>query len=376
MCQASDRATIIIVGRQAGTANAFVPVIRALHESQKQLNLVVLGISHAYRAWRDNGVDTIKVESFAEAASILSKIRYPRFMLTGTSLEVADDAHFWDWARKRSISTLAFVDSWVNYWQRFSSDPQGSTRFDLLPDKIAVIDELAADRMKEAGCPPELLLVTGHPAFDELSHYRGKINHQLRSKILPAGYDNLILFLSEPHSQTYAPDARSILGYTEEDSLILTLNALEHIGKEDEKKFCVAVKLHPREPSEKFAAALETHNKFYENVMGLVVEGPRHALVAASDVVVGMTSMLLYEATLMGWPVVSVQPDRLQKSDLIDNHAGISTATDHRQTLVALREILDLKEKKRSQPDSQNAMNFKGTDNVASYILEQSERED
>jgi hypothetical protein len=341
-----DKPTIIVVGRQAGTANALTPVIRTLAEYEQKFNLAILGISHAYEAWRADGLDAMRVGSFEEAVAILDRICSPCFMLTGTSLAALEDARFWNWARQRSVPTLAFVDSWVNYWQRFSSDLVDSTRFDLVPERIAVIDEVAAVRMREAGCPPHLLLITGHPAFDDLPRSQGTVDHEWRDRMVPPTCNYLVLFVSEPHSQTYGLDTRCILGYTEQDSLALTLTALEHIGKDCKKKLCIAVKPHPGEEPTRLACVLEAQ-KMLEYVTGLIVNGPRHALVAASDIVVGMTSMLLYEASLMGRPVVSVQPNRLVGSDLTDCHAGIEVATNAEQCLVALRRALSTPTHKR-----------------------------
>jgi hypothetical protein len=367
MIQLQDDPAVIVVGRQAGTAHAFSPVIRALHEN-KNINTAVIAFSPAHEVWKSVGIESMKIESYREAERILNGIHNPRFMLTGTSSYAAEDAYFWDWAFKRSVPSLAFVDHWVNYWQRFSSGLDGTSRFDVVPEKIAVIDQLAVTRMIEAGCPARLLLITGHPGFDDLPRFRDMVNHEVRDRIMPSDCYSLVLFLSEPHSQTYKTDKDSALGYTEEDALALTLIALERAGKDRCKRFCVAVKPHPIEEPTRIARVLEAYKEL-EYVTAIIVDGHRYELVTAADAVVGMTSVLLYEATLMGRPVISVQPNRLRQSDLADFHEGIEVVTDVEQAQIALEVALKLRDGERAPFNRSSLVNFNATNAFLSYIL-------
>jgi len=362
-----DKPTVIIIGRQSGTANAFAPVINALRE--QGINLATLAFSHAYDAWKRNGINAVKIESYEDAVIILDSILDPCFMLTGTSHFAREDSYFWDWAHRRVLPNLAFVDHWVSYWQRFSTGLPGSARFDVLPERIAVIDELAATRMIEAGCPPHLILITGHPAFDILPCLQGITDHGLRAKLIPSNCSYLILFVSEPHSRMYASQVRSTLSYTERDALTLTLTALERIGEESQERFCLVVKPHPLEEPDRINCVLKAH-KTLRYVTSLIADGPRDALVEASDVIVGGTSMLLYEASLMGRPVISVQPNRIKESDLVDYHNGIELATNMKQTQLALHRAFNIKRAEALQDESLMIMPRNATHNFTSYIFE------
>jgi len=332
---------IIIIGRQAGTANAFLPLIHALKHCA--CSMALIGLSTAATLWEENQLSVITSATFEEALPVLNQLQNPGFMLTGTSSMAVEDARFWEWAAQHNVPSLAFVDHWVNYWQRFSSDPVGQKRFDLMPEKIAVIDDVAAIQMQKAGCPPEKLLITGHPAFDNLWQIPSSMDWEMRATIMPQACDSLVLFVSEPFSQVYGTAAQTILGYTEKTVLELVIATLNRLGKELEKRFCLALKLHPSEDRNHLTGMLKQHRN-QQWVVNTMVEGDRHRLIAASDMVVGMTSMLLYEATLMGRPVVSLQPNRKQTNDLTDLHSGIILVTDKHQTEVTLREALLVRE--------------------------------
>ena len=76
--------------------------------------------------------------------------------------QAEDDGAYWRWAREREIPSLAYVDSWVNYAERFGG-------FRHLPDEIAVIDEPAREGLVSLGAPPDRVHLVGNPAFDALS---------------------------------------------------------------------------------------------------------------------------------------------------------------------------------------------------------------
>ncbi|MEP2179298.1 MAG: hypothetical protein ABJI04_05125, partial [Marinomonas sp.] len=50
--------------------------------------------------------------------------------------------------------TLHVLDNWSSYATRIAA---------FVPDKYAVMDELAAKEAKTAGVPPEIIAITGHP---------------------------------------------------------------------------------------------------------------------------------------------------------------------------------------------------------------------
>ncbi|MEI6415798.1 MAG: hypothetical protein WCP34_16285, partial [Pseudomonadota bacterium] len=308
--------TIIVAARQAGSAHAFAPVIRAL--SMRGYCVAPLAFEAATGAWIADDIPYQAITEWAEAQHILDALESPIFLLTGTSRSPVEDERLWDWARRHGVPSLAFVDHWVNYWERFSSSPR--IRFDCLPDRIAVIDTLAARRMVEAGCPKECLIVTGHPGFDALVQYCGQRDWALRQSLMPADCDGLILFVSEPHSVTYGNAIHQVLGYTEHEALDLLVQCLQTVGRDTGQRWCVLVKPHPVESPNAWPQRLEAYVGL-SHVLCRMIQHGRVELALAADLVVGMTSLLLYEAWLCGRPVLSVQPRARMTSDLVDGHS-------------------------------------------------------
>ena len=154
---------MIFFARQAGSARALSPVIRRLLEmGVPSASLCVLASAQAAEVWRRDGLLTAEVASLGEARSYMDALDGPRALVTGTSIQAEEDGAYWRWARERDIPSLAYVDSWVNYAERFGG-------FRHLPDEIAVIDEPAREGLVSLGAPPDRVHLVGNPAFDALS---------------------------------------------------------------------------------------------------------------------------------------------------------------------------------------------------------------
>jgi len=324
--------TIVVIARQPGSAAALAPVVLALRK-EAGVSCLVLGLDHAPQSWAISGIVAQAVASFTEALPYLAAVQ-PAMLLTGTSFDAVGDGQFWNWAREQGIPSIAFVDHWTNYRQRFSSTP--ARPFDCLPERVAVIDSLMANRLIEAGCPEKHIIVTGHPGWDCLIQRRSHHATELCRKL--AGDSILVLFASEPLARFYGSKGScNGFGYTERDALTLLINALETIADNQGEAYTVAVKPHPLEDSVAFTDLLTAASG---RVRVVLVKGDRIELVTAAKVVTGMSSLLLYEAALMGQPVVALQPERIGPSDLVDYHPGILLATNHRQAVFSLTRAL------------------------------------
>lgn len=322
---------IAIVARQPGSATALAPLIHSLRDNT-EIACLVLGLEHAIHAWNSMGITAQAVNSFTDALSHLVRA-HPSLLLTGTSFNAVDDGHFWNWAREQSIPSIAFVDHWTNYRQRFSSAPD--CPYDCLPEYIAVIDTLMAQRLIEMDCPKQRILVMGHPGWDDLIRWHHHDNLGLRREL--AGDSVLILFVSEPLARFYGTKGtKNSLGYTEKDALALLFDVLDMVGKNRGETYTVAIKPHPLDNTPSVPIMIPSGKR----IRACLVEFDRLELVAAAEVVIGMNSLLLYEAALMGKPVVALQPDRIYPSDLVDHHPGILLATDYIQAVAALTRAL------------------------------------
>lgn len=329
----------VIAIRQAGSAAAFAPLVRRLRAVRPERPIEVFCYGPARATWERTGLAYQPVDSFDDAGPLLDAIAAPAFVLTGTSLAVADDARWWAWAKSRRCRSFAFVDQWVNYWQRFALSAEGGPHFDCMPDRIAVVDDVAAARIAAYGCPVDRVVVAGSPAFDQLLEIDARRVQGLRERFTDHGRAALIVFACEPATppQTSA-DIKRRFGFCEEEAIGLLAAAAADTAARLSRQLHVVFKPHPIQIAQGTRPTVRSHDERF--VTFSCFEGDRLELVAAADVVVGMRSMLLYEAALAGRPVVSVQPQRLESCDLTDGRAGIEIVGSESALRQALFERL------------------------------------
>ena len=115
----SRRHAIGFVARQAGTAQAFAPAVREL--TRRGVPTRTLAFDPAWETLARSGVEAVRVASAIEGLVRLEETGRPGFLLCGTSEHAEEDARFWRWAQREGVLHAAFLDSWINYWQRFTS---------------------------------------------------------------------------------------------------------------------------------------------------------------------------------------------------------------------------------------------------------------
>jgi hypothetical protein len=354
MKQIYDRCKIIIVARQAGTANSFIPILKKLMEGR--FAPAVIAYKQAYSILIDNYPSVFFVDSFDKAKPILNGRNKVRFVLTGTSEDPVDDGRYWSWYKDKGIPTMSFVDSWVNYWQRFTSNTTGKTKFDLCPDYVAVIDDLMYQRMVENGCDEKRLVILGNPAFDNLNNYRDYEYFTDDKKQNNGQHNNYILYISQLLSDIYDRNVKKIFGYTENEVFELIINVLEELGIKNRKVYNLIYKPHPREN----LSEVEDHINFLSlNIKNVKIKFSKLTsscdLIKNSKLVTGMTSTLLYESMLMGRPVLSIQPNRRSGSDLTDGHSGINMVSNPRELLPEMENMIKGKSQKNQEIKHSNS---------------------
>lgn len=194
-------------------------------------------------------------------------------------------------AKRLGIPSISIVDHWTNYSARFSSE--SNTPLNALPDFICIPDNRAYREMIQEGFPKEILLVTGQPAFDKLTtEVRDGVKTRrayIRNLLHIGDSVNVVGFASEP----VAIDYGNLRNYNEQEVLADTIKVTESIGMK------TIIRPHPRESIEKFSK----HQIIVSDQIN------SYDYVAACDFIVGMTSILLIEAALIGKPVCSFQPN-------------------------------------------------------------------
>jgi hypothetical protein len=262
-----------------------------------------------------NGVD-ISVEAERQIAAL-----DPALVLTGTSMNAQMvESEVIGAARRHAVPSVAVLDSWLNYRQRFE------TRAGLaVPDRIAVMDERSRDEMVASGFDPASLVVTGQPALDALVETSAAFTAERRAAVRRAWGverdERVVLFVSQPLRALYGSDsgATGHFGFDEVGVLTQLIENLEGLAQRDGARIALVLRRHPREARDAFTGRSSA-------AIRLIVSdepGSRDAAMSA-DLVVGMNSILLLEACYLGAIVVSLQPGLCRADVLPTNASGLS----------------------------------------------------
>ncbi|NTW68479.1 MAG: hypothetical protein HGB23_01355 [Chlorobiaceae bacterium] len=193
-------------------------------------------------------------------------------------------------ANKRSI---AFLDHWVNYRDRFVRSAET-----VLPDEIWVGDVFAKNIAQEV-FPDIAVTLVDNPYFKDVR--KELLSNQ---SCRPSSQDAIsILYVCEPisrHALLRHGDAR-FWGYVEEDALRYFLSNTSVLGKPIER---ILIRAHPSENADKYS--------WVQNEFNLPIEfGAIRTLseeIAGCDVIVGCESMALVVGLLAGKKVISCIP--------------------------------------------------------------------
>jgi hypothetical protein len=288
---------LLFAAGDVGGARALLPVAHLAHARGMDVHALDHGIlrteGDAAWHWQDLA---------AACAEPADAVVYATSVSDTAALDVAEAA------QARGTPLLHLLDNWSSYSARLRR-PSGGAQ--ILPDIYAVMDQLAYDEAVADGVPEDLLVITGHP---NLAHISAETERFGR----PSDIRTDILFVSEPvradSGSVHDPAGR---GYDEDSVAQAVMSALAEpasraaLGEDP----CLHLAPHPREDRAEVTArwqALAAAHPLPATGMPLQIktvpsDGVRAALHAATHVI-GISSILLYEAWLLGRPVASVQP--------------------------------------------------------------------
>lgn len=321
---------IIAVCQDPGAASAIAPVIIGLHRLNKY-NLLVIGYQYSQKVYRDKGIAFstfeelgIKSTDNGQLSVFLDKQK-PSLLLLGTS-EVGDylEKDLTCLAREKNIKTLAVLDYWSNYWQRFS-DRNGKNRLGYMPDFIAVMDDFAREEMLKEGFDGRRLLVTAQPYFDSIKADYAKFAKSDKERFLKSlgvSTDGLfIVMASQPIEKYRGADSGKpdFLGFTEKTSRDILIDALNSIKAWHNINLTLFIKLHPKED-------LGSYNIIKKCNFPVLVnqDADSRKLIFSADIVTGITSVFMVEAMFAQKMVISIQPNLIKKDFLFTNRLGLT----------------------------------------------------
>ena len=311
---------IVVVLQDTGGANAVLPVVRELRSRGATCRIIAAGKARSVLDREGVEHEAVDVPAVVDASTVGLAGSWLRpsasALLLGTSwgpsVEKAAAV-----AARGLVRSVAVLDMWSYYAQRFENTDTGA--LDYLPDRVAVMDDEAARAAISAGLPADRVVVTGQPYLETLPERFAEASliddaARLRATWAPDGRP-VIMFASEPIARDLAGSDLD-RGYTERDALC---DLVEAAARSRHRPVIVA-KPHPEHgPNE------------HDWVMahgGIVAQGlPSWHCIAAADVVVGMTSMVLLEALFAGKASISHQPTA-RPFPFVGDRYGIAATRD------------------------------------------------
>jgi hypothetical protein len=327
---------VMFFAHDPGGANAIAPLVETLNKDHEILIFA-------------KGPALLKLPGAQELPAEALRALAPDMLITGTSANDRTEHSLWREARLLGIKSMAILDHWINYGIRFSKHGlkeigQFHKDPDIFPDFIAVMDDFAKEETIKEGVPGEIIRVLGNPHFEYLRMQACAVKNVRAS--LADKKDLLVVFLSEPYTEDY--------GQGNEKQVLKDL-----MDFAQGKRIKVMIKLHPKEKREKY---LEYPD---QNIVPSAVSMAE--VLAASDLIVSMTSMGLIEAWVLGKRILSYQPGERDNDKFILTRRHAVPFINNKEDLYKNLELIT---KRKQMPECQWTIDLNGIRNNARFIHE------
>lgn len=258
-----------------GGARALLPVINLAY--QRGLAPLVMSngpiTSEGEQTWRWIDSSEIRFDGTISAYVFTGSTSDPAPLATARA------------ASKAGIPAIFVLDSWSNYRERLQTDGQPV----FVPDVYCVPDAVAEAEAQQENI--HNIAVTGQPAFaDAVKMAQG--SHQRPAAPLK------ILFISEP----VEADEGNRRGYTETGVIATIAQSLQSRAAH----LHLNILPHPRDDAEQIERAWRQNKGV---LTGTVLAKNSVRTLLDYDGIVGMASIMLYRAWLLGLPTLSYQPN-------------------------------------------------------------------
>lgn len=350
---------VIIAASMSGGAEAVAPLCDRLRERGDEVHIVSYGAATAsfntFNLTPNTPLTSISSDSVGQIMASFN----PTHIITGT--QVQDKNHpltleqmFWQMGRKNQISSVAVLDTWVNYLERFSNInfdmPQLSIRSPLihLPSLIAVPDEFAQREMVALGFSENLLRTSGNPYFEYFATKFAQLSPNTRDELLlKPVFGNfskdgkLVVFFSD------TSDGYEDIGFTEKSVLASFMRILDTVAQSTNQPINLIVRPHPFRGNE----AKGAFDSYDPTVIRKVLHNPITArgtdpvnfysmdqLLASVDLVVGTFNNPLETAKIVGKTVLSYVPNMAAKYRFQEylNDQGLTTRVNSEADLSSV----------------------------------------
>lgn len=247
-------------------------------------------------------------------------------------------------AKKRNIENVGIIDAFVNAPYRFRGRSDNALHH--APNWLIVPDEWTKEAYINLDYDPSHIQVCGHPHYDkvyEISLQLKKENRlEMRRQLLPSYQKNqkVVVLLAEISSglnpQQFIKNNDYTLsgrGKSVRRTDIVIEEFLDAIQTLQTRPYLI-LRLHPKNNKEEFSSYLEDFD--YVSNSGSPLE-----LIYTADLVVGMTTILLLEAAIIGCSTLSIVPRKSEKKWLPTIRSGMThCATTRKEVKKKLSNLL------------------------------------
>jgi len=322
---------IIFVANDSGGARLLAPLIREVTAAGHAVRVLASGPAEAMWSELEVSRDAAAHDRVEWLVDYLAAHR-PDLMVTGTSHFSDLERNAWVAARRLGIRSVAAIDAWVNFPERFVRNDGEFVQ----PDHVCVIDDGSRERLQSDRRIEAQIHVCGQPHLESLvTSLVGA--RRARGPADPAR----LVFFSNPVFVDLPPEERPYDQFKAASVLFAALRGTE--GCE------LLIKPHPRE-------AVDPWQKWVASVEGDVpavttTQAKADDLLVSCDGACGITSMSLVEASLLGRPVLSLQPGRRRAHNpVIDELPGVNLAASEAEAPAAVKAWLGQIQRRQSAP--------------------------
>ena len=336
---------LLIFVEDPGAANMVADVPRLLTDRGHTVHLATSGVATAYLGQRGVSVSPLRPDEDLER--LVTSVA-PRVIVVGTA-ENPDSPglKLVALAAARQIPSVGVVDSSTHMAFRFRGRSDHPLEF--CPNHLIVPDAASGIGLTALGLGKERIIVVGHPHWDHVRSASRALDRrdrvELRRRHFKLSSDRTaILFAAELSSGIDASQFHETAGYTLTGSSG-TRGRTEIVIEEflaalapRRAELHLVLRLHPKQAG----GELSDYRDHFDTVSRAE---PSLEVVHAADAVVGMTSMLMVEATLMQRPTLAILPRVQEAAWLPTLQAGLTPyACDRASVRAGITRLLDAPE--------------------------------
>jgi len=258
-------------------------------------------------------------------------------LILGCQMNTSRTVEILEKCKKTGLKTIFIFDHWSKYKDHFA----GADGRLVLPDKILVMDKLVRQELIDIGVSESNIVVVGHPSVEETMKLFSQLDEkdldQIWAKMGVSPGQKTVLLALEPLADF---EQLAFLGY---DDRTTTLSVVEVTSQITGHEICLVVRLHPNQNRDKYISFLKEHN-LQDKVILCPEDITQAESIFASNVVLGMTSVFLIHARVVGKPAISLQVNRTSfAASASFKHLDDVVVTNLKDFKVALLKKLDMK---------------------------------